>query len=191
MIAMRALADTVFTASDLEQIPDDGNRYEVIDGALYVSTSPSLLHQIGLSEIFRAFLLYLEEQPIGRIVPGIGVLFDDHNAVIPDLVYYSNERKQTIEGVRLTGAPEIVIEILSPGPKNEARDRKVKRHLYSVNGVSEYWILDLESRTMEIHRAARTGGFRSKQVLHDGDIVTSPLLPGFQCEVTRLLPKTS
>lgn len=178
------------TVNDLESIPEDGNRYEVIDGDLHVSTSPSYLHQYCLLELACELRLYLRSNPIGEVLPGIGIVFDDLNAVIPDLVYYSNERKATITGDRLTGAPELVVEVLSPGAKNEARDRSVKRQLYSENGVSEYWILDPEARTIEIHRASRTGGFRGKFVLHTGDLLTSALLPGFRCEVKSLFPQS-
>lgn len=184
---MRARKDLMLTVTDLESMPEDGNRYEVIDGDLHVSTAPSYWHQYCLIEVAHQMKLYLSHNPIGEVIPGIGIIFDAFNGVIPDLVYFSMERKNAmLAGGRLTGAPELVIEILSPGSKNEARDKAVKRKLYSDNGVSEYWILDPESRSVEQHRAAKTGGFKSKQVVHADGVLTTPLLPGFRLEVAKL-----
>ncbi|MCC6341544.1 MAG: Uma2 family endonuclease [Bryobacterales bacterium] len=186
---MKQRAEIMLTVADLDLMPEDDNRYEVIDGDLHVSTAPSYHHQHCLGELFGRMFMYLREQPLGQVMFGVGVIFDEFNGVIPDLVYFSNERKKRIGGVKLTGAPEIVVEVLSPGQKNEQRDRKVKRRLYSENGVSEYWIMDPEGRTVEIHRASKTGGFRSKVVLHEGDRLTTALLPGFQVEVGTLFVK--
>ena len=73
------------TIADLESTPDDGNRYELIDGEIYVSTSPSIIHQSVLSDILVAIRIYLRQNPIGTILPGIGVIFDDFNGVIRTL----------------------------------------------------------------------------------------------------------
>src|SRR5207248_7314952 len=116
---------------------------EVIDGELFVSTAPSWFHQYALSELLWEMKSYLKTNPIGEVNFGVGVIFDQFNGVIPDLLYLSNERMKTVGGARLSGAPEIVVEVLAPGAYNEAGDRTVKRQLYHENGVSEYWILDL------------------------------------------------
>src|ERR1700685_2475267 len=101
-------------------MPDDGNRYEMIDGELYVSGAPSFLHQTILLNIAAAFLDYLRVHPVGRIAPGVGVVFDDYNGGTPDLVFATQERmRKALVGGRSRAAPEIVIEILSPGASNE------------------------------------------------------------------------
>ena len=179
----------MLTVSDIESLPEDGNRYEVIDGELFVSTSPSWWHQFALRKLTVAFDHYLETNPIGEVAFGVGVIFDQFNGVIPDLVYLSNERVKTVGGERLSGAPEIVVEALSPGARNEARDRTVKRQLYHESGVSEYWILVLGARLVEIHIAGTTGGFQSKIVLHESDMITTSLLPGFAFPVSNLFPR--
>src|ERR1035438_5599867 len=140
---MSYASDLRLTNADLEAMPDDGNRYELIDGELYVSTAPSFNHQTILVNIAFAIMNYLREHPIGRVAPGVGVIFDDYNGVIPDLVFATNERmRKTLVGGRFRAAPDIVIEILSPGSSNERRDRHVERSLYAARGVSEYWIVD-------------------------------------------------
>jgi Uma2 family endonuclease len=130
---------------------------------------------------------YFETHPIGKAVLGLGVIFDQFNGVVPDLLFVSHERfKRILAGSRLSGAPEIVIEILSPGAANEERDRRVKRQLYSTAGVSEYWILDPATRTIEIHRKRKEGGLRRAVILQPEDELTSLLLPEFRVPVVRL-----
>ncbi|MBI4907706.1 MAG: Uma2 family endonuclease [Acidobacteria bacterium] len=181
--------ELMLTVSDIESMPEDGNRYEVISGELHVSTSPSRLHQSFLMELSFRLRLYLETNKIGEVLAGIGVIFDEFNGVIPDLVFYTNERKRTIASVQLSGAPELVVEVVSQGSRNEQRDRNVKRVLYSENGVSEYWIADPEAKMIEVYRSLRTGGFGGKTVLREKDLLTTPLLPGFECEVGLLFPE--
>ena len=79
-------APVLLTIADLEATPDDGNRYELIDGELYVSTAPSAFHQSVLMNLAALLWIYLRDHPIGTVYPGVGVIFDDHNGVIPDLV---------------------------------------------------------------------------------------------------------
>jgi len=82
---------------------------------------------------------YLEQHPVGKIWPGPGVIFSNFSGVIPDVVYISNERlKEIASGDRISGAPDLVIEVLSPGAENERRDRQAKRQLYKKYGVRVY-----------------------------------------------------
>jgi Uma2 family endonuclease len=179
----------LLTVADLESLPDDGNRYEIVDGELFVSTSPSFVHQTILARLLYAILNFLQGNPIGDVVPGVGVIFDDHNAVIPDLVYISRERMpETVVGGRLVRAPEIAIEILSPGSSNERRDRHIKLNLYSARAVREYWIVDPESRSIDIYRN-QSGKLDLISTLHAGDVLTSTELPGFSTRIESLFPK--
>ena len=175
------------TNADVETMPDDGNRYELIDGELYVSSAPTVIHQRILTKLVLAIGNYLSEHPIGEILPGVGVVFDEYNGVIPDLVFATHERmrKATAAG-RFRAAPEIVIEILSPGASNERRDRNVKLALYAARGVDEYWIVDPENRSVEVHRRD-LGGILvfSENIQQDGEL-TSGLLPGFGFRVDSL-----
>ena len=180
---MPTYTEPPLTVADLEAAPDDGNRYEVIEGELFVSAAPSFFHQTILTRILIAFSLYLRDYPIGEVVPGAGIVFDDFNGVIPDLAFLTNQRKkQILKDGRLVAAPEIVIEILSPGASNQSRDRHFKRNLYSVRGVHEYWIVDPETRSIELHRKRKEGGLELAN-LQCGDELTSPLLPDFRMPV--------
>jgi Uma2 family endonuclease len=184
---MKSYVEPPLTIADLEATPDDGNRYELIEGELHVSTSPSYLHQTVLMKIADAFLQYLRERPIGEIVPGIGVIFDDFSGVIPDLVFFTKERKgRILGGARLTGAPDIAIEIVSPGASNERRDRTLKRKLYSAHGVGEYWIVDPETCSVELYRKRKQGGLILAANLQIGDELTSTVLEGFHLPVQAI-----
>jgi len=184
---MKSYIDPPLTIADLEATPDDGNRYELIEGELYVSTAPSYLHQSILMKIAIAVSGFLAVHPVGEILPGIGVIFDDFSGVIPDLVFFTNERKDHIlAGGRLTAAPDIAIEIVSPGASNERRDRQIKRKLYSTQGVGEYWIVDPETRSVEIHRKLHEAGFAMAENLQIGDELTSSYLEGFRLPVQAI-----
>ena len=181
---MKPYIEPPLTIADIGSMPDDGNRYEVIEGELFVSTAPTIFHQKIVTRIIVAFWLYLRDHPIGEILPGPGIVFDDFSGVIPDLVFYTHEReKRIVAGGRLTAAPEIVIEILSPGSSNERRDRHVKRSLYSVRGVHEYWIVDPATRSIELHAKRKEGGLEFAANLQSGDDLTSAVLPGFRMPV--------
>ena len=130
---MSAASQLRLTNADLEAMPGDGNRYEVIDGELFVSGAPEYNHQHIPVRILNAFFLYLRDHPIGEIVPGVGVIFDEYNGVIPDLVFATHETmRQALAGRQrlisdqgsvkeLTGCfsitvqPDDVIEIETPG----------------------------------------------------------------------------
>ena len=178
---MAARIEPLLTIADLDAMPEDGNHYELIEGELFVSRAPSLIHQtvvLNLSAEIRDFLL---ENPIGKVYPGPGVIFSDFSGVIPDIVYISNERLGKIaSGDRIEGAPDLVIEVLSPGADNERRDRHAKRQLYAKYGVKEYWIIDPQKATIQIYRSPK---LRLAATFTKKDEVTSPLLPGFRFRV--------
>jgi len=167
----------LMTIADLEAMPDDGNRYELIEGELFVSCAPGLTHQRVLRNILFLVNLYLRENPIGEVISTPGLILSEFSGVIPDLVFFTREMgKQIISGERLVAAPAIVVEILSPGSENTRRDRVAKRQLYAKHGVAEYWIVDFSNRTVEV----LTGeALAIERRLKGEDLLTSTCLPGF------------
>lgn len=183
---MVARIDPLMTVDDLDCMPEDGNRYEVIEGELFVSRAPGLPHQVVSGNIFAAIWNYLEANPTGQVIATPGLVFSEYSGVIPDIVFFTHQRGATIiSGVRLIAAPDIVIEILSPGQENVARDRIAKRQLYAKHGVNEYWILDSENRAVEIYRL-NAGNLDLSSTLKTESKITSPLLPGFGCAVSQV-----
>ncbi|HKV37611.1 MAG TPA: Uma2 family endonuclease [Blastocatellia bacterium] len=174
------------TVEDLEYMPEDGNQYEVVEGELFVSKSPSIAHQDVCAELTSKLRTYLSGNRIGHAWPGIGVVFSHISGVIPDIVYVSNERiKDIASGDRVVGAPDLVVEIVSPGIPNSQRDRVVKKQLYASYGVKEYWLVDLLSRTIEVY--VLQGKTLELEATYSGqDELVSSVLPGFNCDVDRI-----
>ncbi len=183
---MSAQLETLLTNKDLEGLPRDGNRYELIEGELYVSTAPELIHQRTIGRLHFVVANFLVQNPIGEILYGPGVILSDYDGVIPDLVYLSNERRDQIAtGTRIYGAPNLVIEVLSPGMQNMERDRKLKLKLYDKYGVDEYWIVDTRARAVEVYRR-EAGKLKFFTTFVSDEAITSPMLPGFSCNVADL-----
>lgn len=174
----------LITVADLEKYPDDdGNRYELIEGELYVSTAPGIPHQLVLLNLQTALDIYLHANAIGKIVPGAGAVFSNFDAVIPDLVYVSNERwAEIVANDRFNAAPEIVIEVLSPGAENRRRDLVAKRRLYHKYGVQEYWVVDQENQSVLVHRYTKG----DELALTSSNTLKSDLLPGFEITIETL-----
>lgn len=176
-----------WTTSDIELLPDDGTRYEIIDGELFMSKAPHWRHQTTCAAIAHVLLEWVETQGEGQIMVGPGVLFGESDNVIPDVIWISKERLAALEDEsgHLTGAPELVVEVLSSGADNERRDREAKLKLYSSRGVQEYWIVDWRLQQVEVYRRARAV-LRLVATYLANDELESPLLPGFRCRVARL-----
>jgi Uma2 family endonuclease len=175
-----ATIEPLLTVADLDAVPEDNNRYELIGGELLVSRAPGIPHQLIVHNFHAGFTHYLDQHPIGRLVPGPGVIFSNYDAVIPDLVFVLHEHWQNvITGDKFSSAPDIVIEVVSPGSESRQRDFTVKRQLYSKYGVQEYWVVDAENRDVVIYRLNQ-GNLEQTATLRDEDEITSPLLPGFR-----------
>lgn len=176
-----------WTSADLEVMPDNGKRYEIIDGELYVSRSPNFHHQFACGQIHTALNIWSQETGLGIVNSGTGVIFADDDDVIPDVVWISRERARSILDKKghFHAAPDLAVEVLSPGSANEKRDRQFKLKLYSRRGVLEYWIVNWLMTEITIYR--RKGkALRLLETLRYSDTLTSPLLPGFKCPVKNI-----
>ncbi len=180
-----------WTVDDLDELPDDETkRYEIIDGELFVSKSPRREHQVACTRVIMTLGNWNEHTNLGEVIPGIGLIFSRIDSVIPDVVWISRERLAATLGDdgHLYGAPELVVEVLSPGATNEQRDREVKLALYSRYGVQEYWLLDWRTQTVEVYRP-RDGRLQLVGTLHPEATLSSPLLPGFTVRVAWLFQR--
>ena len=181
-----------WTVADLEQIEAvDGMRYEVIDGELYVTQAPSWRHQHSASQLNTALQNWSNETQRGTTLQVPGLVFSTESGVIPDVVWSSWDRLHEAEdrAGHFTRAPELVVEIVSPGSENARRDRQTKLALYSREGVEEYWIVDQQQRTIDVYR--RLGSTLELVATLAGDaVLESPLLPGFRLEIAGIWPPT-
>jgi Uma2 family endonuclease len=158
-----------------------------------VSKAPSWEHQIISAEIVGPLVTWNAATDAGKVAIAPGLIFSDDNDVMPDLVWISHASMAiALEADRhLHSAPELVVEVLSPGSTNRKRDREIKLDLYSRRGVREYWIVDWENRRIEVHRRSN-GALGLVATLLEGETLESPLLPGFSLSLADLfgrLPK--
>ncbi len=176
-----------WNTADLELFPDNGNRYEIIDGELFVTRAPHWKHQKACVRISTALDNWSQSTRLGEVVPAPGIIFGDNDNVIPDVVWVSNERLALLldEAGHLTAAPELVIEVLSSGIENEKRDRELKLKLYSSRGVKEYWIIDWRKQQVEVYRREQ-GILKLIVTLFKDDELSSPILPNFSCAIAPL-----
>jgi len=177
----------LLTIADWDAMPyGDGNRYEIIEGELFVSTSPGLTHQRVLTNLITLFAAFLGENPIGEVLPTPGLILNQYSGVIPDLVVFLNETgDMIITGERLTGPPDLVVEIVSPGPANMRRDRVAKLQLYSKHGVPEYWIVDPGNLTVEQY-VSDGPSLKLTQTLRRAERLSSAAIPGFSCLLSQI-----
>ena len=178
-----------WTTQDLDAMPDHGGwqRYEIVEGELYMTRAPHFRHQSVASQLNILLGSWSQQTGLGITIPTPGLVVSPYDAVIPDLIWISQGR--LADGIdqagHLTVAPELVVEILSPGQQNEYRDQQVKLKLYSRHGVQEYWIVSWQRQTLEIYRrqAAQLQMFGT---LLSGDSLSSPSLPGFTTSVDQI-----
>jgi Uma2 family endonuclease len=175
------------TIDDWDAMPfEDGYRYEIIEGELFVSCSPGLTHQVVLGNLIFLFQKFLEISRIGVAVMNPGLILSNYSGVIPDLVFFLNDQRDTIvTNDRLTGPPALVVEIVSPGSSNSRRDRLAKLQLYGKHGVPEYWIIDPKNSTLERY-VNQGSSLILQETLGEEGTLTTPALPGFSCRVSDI-----
>jgi len=166
------------TYADYRRLPEDGRRYELFEGTLEVSPSATLAHQLAVMRLIARLLPWIEERKLGLLLTApLDTILSESTILQPDILFVSNERKKDLVGQWIHGAPDLCIEVLSPGTAD--RDRGIKRQLYARYGVKEYWLVDPETCSVTIH-SLRGRHFR-ELVSGTGDrIVTSAVLAGFK-----------
>lgn len=176
-----------WTATRLATItPKEGVRYEIVDGELFVH-APGNKHQIVGNLCAYWLTDWNARTGLGVVIPGPGLLLGEYDDVIPDVIWVSHARRKRFEQAddKLHGAPELVVEVLSPGRANERRDREVKLRLYARIDVLEYWIVDPVATRVDVFRR-RGDQLVLAASLGEGESLTSPLLPGFALPVAKL-----
>ena len=174
------------TYEDYCATPAD-KRYELLDGELIMVPAPNLEHQRVQLELAAQLHRFIKDGALGELfIPACDVLLSDNDVVQPDLLFVSREREHLLSGGQnVHGAPDLVVEILSPGTAR--RDRGEKRALYGKHGVTEYWLVDPVTETVRIHRLQGeilipTRTFGREETLR------SPLLGGLALRLDDIFP---
>lgn len=173
-----------YTYEDYKLLPED-RRCELIEGDLLMTPAPSFRHQTILTRLLVRVWSFVEAGGLGRVVPApTDVILSQANVVQPDLLYVSKERLGIVEpNGGVGGAPDLVVEILSPSTSR--RDLLTKRKLYADYGVREYWVVDPDAHTVEV-LAQAPSGLETWQLFSAGSTVLSPLLPGLSIATDEL-----
>ncbi len=175
-MVISATSTIKLTYEDYRHIPDD-ERYELLDGELVMSPSPKEIHQRIDMDLGRLIGNFVAENHLGRVYSApFDVVLSEVDVVQPDLLFVSSERANIITPDNVRGAPDLVVEILSPSTAE--RDRTRKRALYARYGVPEYWLVDPDARTVTVLRLD-DGAFAEVAHYGAGQTLTSPTLVGF------------
>ena len=171
------------TYRDYLDLPESDDRYELIDGELYMAPTPIPEHQIFLFYLTKVIEEFVTEHDLGRvIISPQDVILSEDVVLQPDVMFISNERMNIIRwGHYVRGAPDLVVEVLSPS--TSVRDRTLKRERYAQFGVREYWIADIVGRTIEVN-VASGDKFEVVGVYGEGDIFESPLVTGLEVDIS-------
>jgi Uma2 family endonuclease len=141
----------LYTVDDVRAIPDDFNRYEVIDGELFVTPAPGTQHQRILARLFLLLGNHVRQHHLGEILfAPTDVVFGAMTMVEPDILFLATDALDRVTERDIQGAPTLAVEVLSPSTKRTDRGRK--RALYQSQGVSEYWVVDPQLRQIEVWR---------------------------------------
>jgi Uma2 family endonuclease len=168
---------------------DEWYRYELIDGELIMSEPEHWSHQHVASCLASAVRRWDDPCRYGLALTAPGVILDELNCDVPDAMWISRARMRHAVDAdgHFTVAPELMVEVLSPGCVSEHRDRHGKMALYAREDVQEYWIVDWQRRTVEVY--SRTGeSLTLARSLAGDDLLETPLLPGFSVPLTRIWP---
>jgi Uma2 family endonuclease len=174
-----------WTPMDWERLPDDGNRYEVINGVLCMSTTPSRFHQWIIACFIRYIGTPLNDQDLGiALFAPIGVLLSSSDVVQPDFLVVLRSHFSLLRNRRVMGAPDMVVEVLSPG--NSSIEMQNKQDAYARAGVPEYVLVDPETHTLHYYRLERRGLYMEGQVFAEGQTISFECAPSLKLQVELL-----
>jgi Uma2 family endonuclease len=170
------------TYDDLESIPQEreGDRHEIIDGELIVTPAPAPPHQFVCRNMFRHLDRHVLRARLGEVLfAPVDIRLTPDNVLIPDIIFIARDRLHIVGPKTVDAAPDLVVEILSPGTRR--RDLTTKRDIYARFGVREYWVVDLDKRAVEV-LALVGNGFQPVPAREDGSL-QSRVLPGLRLTV--------
>ena len=171
------------TYADLAHMPDDGKRYELLEGVLTVSPSPNRKHQWVVWNLVTFFTRVKVARYGEAYVAPFDVILDMHNVVQPDVLFIRTDRLSIVTENNVQGAPDLVVEVLSPTTRD--RDLTAKAHMYAQFGITEYWIVDPDDGTLRVYQLTDTG-YVMEEPLTDSATWISPLFPTLPVSVSEL-----
>jgi Uma2 family endonuclease len=174
----------LITRHDYEEMSAGPPYYQVIEGDLVRSPSPNIYHQAIAGRICSMLLRFLEKKPLGEVfVAPLDVFLSEINVYQPDVVFISNQRRSILTEHGLEGAPDLAVEVLSPGTARF--DKGSKRKIYARTGVKELWLVDVEAKLIHVYQLAKDA--ETPAATYDEQAVfTTPLLPGLRFKAASI-----
>ncbi len=170
----------VFTYEDYKALPEDGGRWEVLEGRLCREPAPPPFHQV-VANLLHLLGDFARERALGHVLPSpLEVVLSPHNVIQPDLLFLPAERMHMVGDENVAGSPSLVVEVLSPATRE--RDTVIKRSVYERFGIAEYWLVDPEARTVEV-LLLEEGRYRRGGVFRTGQVLSSPAFRGLTIRV--------
>lgn len=164
-----------WTYDDYVALPDDGNRYEIVNGVLVMAPAPSPLHQDIVLEIVSYLRIHVKLAGLGRVFPSpIDVELGPKDVFQPDIVVVLNEHLERVQEKKIVGAPDLVVEVASQS--TAAYDRLTKYEVYARAGIAEYWIVKPASRAVEV-LVLEDGEYCSRGVFRGQEMLPSQVIP--------------
>jgi len=183
-MALRKPAGT-WTYEDLLTLPDDGRRYEIIEGELYEMPAPTLAHALAISRIITLLIPLLDRLGGRWLTAPLDIFLPGANPVQPDIIAILPGNAANLVARGIEGPPDLIVEVLSPS--NRGHDLLTKRALYARAGVREYWIVDPEAKTLEILALDRDA-LHSVAIATGDDVPASPLFGSLGVSAATLFP---
>jgi Uma2 family endonuclease len=175
------------TKYDYWELPEAGPRYQLINGDLFMAPAPNRFHQDISRTIQFEMMKCLEAQPIGIVYNApFDVILTDLNVFQPDLTFFSERRRRFLTEKGAEGAPDLVVEILSP--KTAHLDLDQKRVVYARTGVDELWVVDPEGEEVRVYHL-REDPDLPKVILRSGDVLKTSLLPGLDISAKKIFQR--
>jgi Uma2 family endonuclease len=174
----------LLTVEHYRELPENGPRYQLIEGELFMAPAPNRYHQDISRNLEYILLKYLDEHPVGKLYDApFDVYLDEHNVFQPDIVFVSDARLSILTEAGAEGAPDFVVEILSP--KTAQLDRIQKRQIYTRAGVQELWIIDPKLRCIEVYFLSKDA-ITPAAVYHEDDLFESACFPGLRFNAAKI-----
>jgi len=172
------------TYEDYCSFPDDGQRWEIIEGQAYVNPAPNTRHQRIVGRVFNVLANHVEAHGGGEVfVAPYDVVISDHDIVQPDVLFIADADAHQVTAANLQGKPTLAVEVLS----NPRHDQVRKRRLYERAGIREYWIVDPDADRVEVYLLPPGGGPYPPPTMYERDMtLTTALLPGLAIELDSL-----
>lgn len=174
----------VLTYGDLIEMPNDRQRYEIVDGELYVIAAPNISHQTAVTNLTTVLNVHVRAHRLGRVFTApCDVILENTTVVEPDIIFVAEKNRGIILPLHIRGAPDLVVEVLSGWTAHA--DREIQRQAYARHGIPHYWLLDPDRQVFTVN-ALVDGEYREAAVARENERIGAEPFPDLVIELGEL-----